>query len=415
MVISIALISELKFFPFNDTFRVSLGTVVFFYFLLRIKTIHPLILGVITGICLVLFRMVLEVTLYSSSWSQAFTLHAPTFFYYVTFAFFYMIFKIQSFTSRPLFIGILGTFTEVIASISEIIIRYSLMNKSLEMLTIEQLFVIAFIRSFFMLGFYNLFIIHELRLEKKFEEKKNKKIMIMLSSLYEEMIQLKKTMKNTKETTKLSYDLYRQLKELKVPKNYYQQALKIAGFVHELKKDNQRIYAGLSKLMINEEKKEELPLEEIIAIIIHANMSYSQLLHKNIRFEQHIENIQEQYYPFTIISLLNNLVSNAVESIEKEGTISIIIKKLNNKIIFNVYDNGPGISKKRQPLIFEHGFTTKLDDKGNTSTGIGLSFVQLIVEELNGSLSFHSNPELRDTIFTITLPIHTIAPRNYEQ
>lgn len=405
MIITVAIVSELKFYPFSDSFRVSLGTVVFFFFLLRIKTMSPILLGLLTGGFIVLFRMVLEVTLFSSSIENAFMLHYPAFFYYVVFSLFYSLLNISSFYNRPLFIGLFGTLTEVLASVSEMIVRYAGVDKTIDILSIEQLFIIAFIRSFFMLGFYNMVIIREIRLEKENEEKRNNQMMLLISSLYEDTVQLKKTMKNTEVTTKLAYEFYQKLKEEQLPPPLYQQALKLAGLVHEIKKDNQRLYAGLSKLMMKEQTEEYYTLEDIIQMIIRANYHYAQMLHKNIQFEKYVESIKERYYPFTILSLLNNLVANSVESIEKEGTISIIIKQTEDTIVFNVYDNGPGISKKRQNLIFEHGFTTKYDKEGNASTGIGLSFVQLLVEELNGSISFQSNPELRNTIFTISMPI----------
>lgn len=405
MIITVAIVSELKFYPFSDSFRVSLGTVVFFFFLLRIKTISPILLGLLTGGFIVLFRMVIEVTLFSSSIENAFMLHYPAFFYYVVFSLFYSLLNISSFYNRPLFIGLFGTLTEVLASVSEMIVRYAGVDKTIDILSIEQLFIIAFIRSFFMLGFYNMVIIREIRLEKENEEKRNNQMMLLISSLYEDTVQLKKTMKNTEVTTKLAYEFYQKLKEEQLPPPLYQQALKLAGLVHEIKKDNQRLYAGLSKLMMKEQTEEYYTLEDIIQMIIRANYHYAKMLHKNIQFEKYVESIKERYYPFTILSLLNNLVANSVESIEKEGTISIIIKQTEDTIVFNVYDNGPGISKKRQNLIFEHGFTTKYDKEGNASTGIGLSFVQLLVEELNGSISFQSNPELRNTIFTISMPI----------
>jgi two-component system sensor histidine kinase YcbA len=65
------------------------------------------------------------------------------------------------------------------------------------------------------------------------------------------MFQLKKSTKNAEELTSTCYVHYRDLKKWE---NHEQAkvALNIAGNLHEIKKDNQRIYAGLSKLMIKE-------------------------------------------------------------------------------------------------------------------------------------------------------------------
>ncbi|MEH7117535.1 ATP-binding protein, partial [Neobacillus vireti] len=58
----------------------------------------------------------------------------------------------------------------------------------------------------------------------------------------------KKTLKNTENITKESYDLYRNLKEQEKRDNVFnqqfsQKLLRIAGEIHEVKKDNQRIFA----------------------------------------------------------------------------------------------------------------------------------------------------------------------------
>ncbi len=80
--------------------------------------------------------------------------------------------------------------------------------------------------------------------------KQNEHMLMLISNLYEETIHLKKTLKNAENITKESYDLYRELKALEKRENqplvltqqYSQKALRIAGEMHEVKKDNQRIF-----------------------------------------------------------------------------------------------------------------------------------------------------------------------------
>ena len=40
--------------------------------------------------------------------------------------------------------------------------------------------------------------------------------------------------------------------------------------------------------------------------------------------------------------------------------------------IFEVIDDGPGIAQKYKKLVFKPGFTSKYDQTGTPSTGIGL-------------------------------------------
>lgn len=59
-----------------------------------------------------------------------------------------------------------------------------------------------------------------------------------------------------------------------------QQALQIAGEVHDVKKDNQRIFAGLSKLISDESFTDYMSVHELVNIIIRANAKYARLLEK---------------------------------------------------------------------------------------------------------------------------------------
>ena len=52
------------------------------------------------------------------------------------------------------------------------------------------------------------------------------------------------------------------------------------------------------------------------------------------------------------------------------------------KIIFDIEDNGPGISKENQPFLFDPFFTTK-----DSGTGLGLSIVHQIILDHQGSIS----------------------------
>jgi len=115
---------------------------------------------------------------------------------------------------------------------------------------------------------------------------------------------------------------------------------------------------------------------------------------------------QEHYQLMTI---LKNLVGNAVEAIEstkKSGMIWIREYKKDGNYVFEVADDGPGISEKHLPRIFNMGYSTKFDEKtGNIYRGVGLCGVKNAVEEqFEGSISVDSE-EGRGTKFHIEIPI----------
>ena len=95
------------------------------------------------------------------------------------------------------------------------------------------------------------------------------------------------------------------------------------------------------------------------------------------------------------------MVKNAIQATENiiDSKIIISVKKVRNKAIIEIEDNGVGIAKKNRDKIFEPKFTTK--SKG---MGLGLSIIKNLVTNYNGKIDFVSKKG--KTIFKIELPIH---------
>jgi len=95
-----------------------------------------------------------------------------------------------------------------------------------------------------------------------------------------------------------------------------------------------------------------------------------------------------------------NIIVNAIQSIEGNGTLRITTKVQDNKVAVTVSDSGKGISKDLRGRIFEPFFTTKESGKG---TGLGLSISRKIVLQHNGMIELDS--ELGSgTTFKVVLP-----------
>ncbi len=105
------------------------------------------------------------------------------------------------------------------------------------------------------------------------------------------------------------------------------------------------------------------------------------------------------------ISQLNqvfmNLISNAVQAIEKRGDIFIRTSKDNNYVKIEIKDTGTGIPPEIMEKIFDPFFTTKGIGKG---TGLGLSIAYSIVQKHNGSIEVESKLN-KGTVFIVRLPI----------
>ena len=78
-------------------------------------------------------------------------------------------------------------------------------------------------------------------------------------------------------------------------------------------------------------------------------------------------------------------------------------------MVMTVSDDGPGISPRKQKLLFKVGYSTKFNpDTGNISRGVGLPAVQYIVEELGGTISVTSQTG-EGTRFRVELPVQQVT------
>lgn len=106
-------------------------------------------------------------------------------------------------------------------------------------------------------------------------------------------------------------------------------------------------------------------------------------------------------FPNQLNQVFMNILVNAAQVIEGEGTIHIRTRADDGWVSVGIRDSGKGISDDNKKRIFDPGFTTKSSGVG---TGLGLSIVHQIVHEHGGCIEVKSKPGQGAT-FTIKLPI----------
>ncbi|WP_146226536.1 sensor histidine kinase [Aneurinibacillus soli] len=412
MMFTVPLAGQLNFYPMNETFRVSFGAPTFFFFLLLFRKIPVVLPGFLTGILMVGFRILLDWTMQENfNLLSSFAEYYSSFFYYFTYAFLFYLVKVNRFYSQPLLLGCMGIVIEILADLVELLVQHFGLGTTITLAAFKEITIMAISHSFLVLSFFNMMKLYESQSRERQIRKQNEHMLMLISSLYEESVHLKKTLQNAESITKKSYDLYKRLTSLKEDQTVFpvkelgKQALKIAGEVHEIKKDNQRIFAGLSKLISDESLADYMDIHELVDIIVQTNEKYARLLGKNIEFIQTIEGSHPHYHVFTVLSIINNIVANAVEAITDAGSITIALAREHDSVEFRIGDNGPGITPKHKLLIFKPGFTSKYDHSGNSSTGIGLSYVKEVVEQLEGDITVQDGPCGKGSMFMIRLPV----------
>jgi signal transduction histidine kinase len=98
---------------------------------------------------------------------------------------------------------------------------------------------------------------------------------------------------------------------------------------------------------------------------------------------------------------MTNLVRNAVEAMERGGTLTLIAERDSGGVRICVKDTGPGISDESIDRIFNPFFTTRA-----TGTGLGLAIVHRIVDAHGGAIAVHNDSARGGAVFTLTLPSH---------
>lgn len=414
MLITVPLAGELKFYPVNETFRISFGAPTFFFFLLLFQRIPSVLAGFLTGITVVGFRILLDLMAgIHTAWEASLEAHYSSFFFYFAYSVLFYLFRIRRLHSRTILIGFMGMVIEVLADLVEFLSQYVLLETVLTWGAVQEMLVIALSHSFIVISFLNMMRLYEAQSREQQTRKQNEHMLMLISTLYEESIHLKKTLQNAESISMKSFELYQALQELHKERveGYAKQALTIAGEVHEIKKDNQRIFAGLLKLISDESITDYMDIHQLVDIIMRSNMKYASLLEKDIQMTASITGTHPLYHVFMMLSLMNNLVANAVEAIQQTGTISIEIDREGDLVKIRINDDGPGVPPRRKGLLFKPGFTTKYDRTGNPSTGIGLSYVQQLVEQLQGEISLQDGIGGKGTTFLMQLPIDPITKK----
>ncbi|WP_044200840.1 hybrid sensor histidine kinase/response regulator [Flammeovirga sp. OC4] len=98
-------------------------------------------------------------------------------------------------------------------------------------------------------------------------------------------------------------------------------------------------------------------------------------------------NVDETYFG----QILQNLVSNAVKFSPKGKKISVFIQEVEDNLEVHIKDEGPGLNENDMKKLF--GRFQKLSARptgGEHSTGLGLSIVKKMVEDMNGTVSCES-------------------------
>ena len=135
--------------------------------------------------------------------------------------------------------------------------------------------------------------------------------------------------------------------------------------------------------------------EANIEVTIHETLDYFReriprsSKQVNLNYIHHAEDKVICFDPDLIKWALENLINNAIDAMkDKSGNIFIITYDKGDKFYIQIKDEGCGIPKKAQKLIFDTGYTTK-----KRGWGLGLALTKRIIEEFHHGKIYISKSE----------------------
>ncbi len=151
---------------------------------------------------------------------------------------------------------------------------------------------------------------------------------------------------------------------------------------------------------------------EVNSLIRKVIEKYKYIIRKknltvNYDFDYLLNEKQTPYFntdPGFIEKIVINLFDNAVKFTRENGHINFRVSQSDGFLKFTIRDDGKGISDSGKIYIFDR--FKRLENNINSiesGHGLGLSVCKVLVELLNGTLDFESNPGA-GTTFTVIIP-----------
>ncbi len=113
--------------------------------------------------------------------------------------------------------------------------------------------------------------------------------------------------------------------------------------------------------------------------------------------------------PTEIKQVVLNLLTNALDSLDDDGTVRIDIRQTNDSIELTVIDDGCGMEPDVLRHVFEPFFTRRPSGRG---TGLGLSITHQIVVDHGGRIVAESLGAGRGSTFRVHLPGSSTSKEN---
>jgi signal transduction histidine kinase len=125
----------------------------------------------------------------------------------------------------------------------------------------------------------------------------------------------------------------------------------------------------------------------------------------NLALEPCDQPLKVEGNPPLLARALNNLVENAIKYTPPGGRVTVRTYCQHPEVFVSVTDNGPGISERDLPRVFEKFFRARRH-QDYLGTGLGLAIVKSIISRHHGRVWAESKAQQGST-FSVALPLLT--------
>lgn len=412
VVLMVSIAGMVYVYPFEGYFRFTLSVAILATLMLYFPKIPAMRAAVLSGGLIFGLRCFAQYPFGTEPLTNVILHNLPSFAYYVSYGGLFSILKTRDHLENMPTLLLLLSIADITSNFIEIILHSELFGRSLEVvlssiIAVGVLRSILTVYSYYGLRKYSAFVLAEEQALRYAEQT------LLIAKLKAELFYLKKSSHDIEKVMQKGYTLYQELSAIEPvalnnPKSTAAQSLEIARDIHEVKKNYYRVTHGMENILEHSLSHHVMQVSEIFQLVEENTRRLARSIHKNVRFQfDHYGDIVTDRH-FTLVSILDNLLTNAIDAVGKDGLISIRSTCFENKLTLEVSDNGCGIKKTELNLIFAPGYSTKFSEEtGQLSTGLGLAHVKNLTEALKGTIALESKPG--KTVFTVVIPLEQLA------
>lgn len=150
---------------------------------------------------------------------------------------------------------------------------------------------------------------------------------------------------------------------------------------------------------------QEIDFNALVSAEVEAHRAAADLRRHTITLQLPANTLYVRGSAAQLRQAISNLMDNAIKYTPDGGLIQVRLSAKERRLLFEVQDNGYGISKERQDRLFSLFYRAREPGTDHiTGTGLGLSLVRTVIERHGGRVWVNSEAGI-GSIFSFWLPL----------